>query len=50
MLVPDGTRVCPLPLLVGAVHQAPHGRVSRLTVLIALGTHGAMSEDALAAR
>ena len=48
VLVPDGTRTCPLPLLVGAVHRALHGRVSRLTVLIALGTHGAMSEDALA--
>jgi len=49
VLVPDGTRVCPLPLLVGAVHRALHGRVSRLTVLIALGTHGAMSDEALAA-
>jgi nickel-dependent lactate racemase len=49
VLVPDGTRSCPLPLLVGAVHRALRGRVSRLTVLIALGTHGAMSEDALAA-
>ena len=49
VLVPDGTRSCPLPLLVGAVHRALHGRVSRLTVLIALGTHGAMSQDALAA-
>jgi nickel-dependent lactate racemase len=49
VLVPDGTRVCPLPLLVGAVHRALHGRVSRLTVLIALGTHGAMSEAQLAA-
>jgi nickel-dependent lactate racemase len=49
VLVPDGTRTCPLPLLVGAVHRALHGRVSRLTVLIALGTHGAMSDDALAA-
>ena len=49
VLVPDATRTCPLPLLVSAVHRALHGRVSRLTVLIALGTHGAMSEDALRA-
>ncbi|MBU2664694.1 DUF2088 domain-containing protein [Actinoplanes bogorensis] len=49
VLVPDATRTCPLPLLVGAVHRALHGRVSRLTVLIALGTHGAMSEEALRA-
>ncbi|MGW4947356.1 lactate racemase domain-containing protein [Actinoplanes sp. NPDC004185] len=48
VLVPDATRNCPLPLLVSAVHRALHGRASRLTVLIALGTHGAMSDDALA--
>ena len=48
VLVPDGTRSCPLPLLVGAVHRALYGRVTRLTVLIALGTHGAMSDEALA--
>src|SRR5450631_1212439 len=49
VLVPDGTRSCPLPLLVSAIHDALHGRVSRLTVLVALGTHAAMSEQALAA-
>jgi len=49
VLVPDGTRSCPLPLLIAAVHNALHGRVSRLTVLVALGTHQAMSDDALAA-
>jgi nickel-dependent lactate racemase len=48
VLVPDATRSCPLPLLLSAVHGALHDRVSRLTVLVALGTHGAMSEDALA--
>jgi nickel-dependent lactate racemase len=48
VLVPDATRSCPLPLLLSAVHGALHGRVSRLTVLVALGTHGVMSEDALA--
>ncbi|HEX7992652.1 MAG TPA: lactate racemase domain-containing protein [Streptosporangiaceae bacterium] len=49
VLVPDGTRSCPLPLLMSAVHRALHGRVSRMTVLVALGTHQAMSDDALAA-
>jgi nickel-dependent lactate racemase len=48
VLVPDGTRSCPLPLLLSAAHQALHGRVSRLTVLVALGTHAKMSEPALA--
>src|SRR4029079_18559679 len=48
LLVPDGTRSCPLPLLLPAVHGALHGRVSRLTVLVALGTHARMSDAALA--
>jgi nickel-dependent lactate racemase len=47
VLVPDGTRSCPLPLLLGAVHDALHGRVRQLTVLIALGTHAAMDEREL---
>jgi nickel-dependent lactate racemase len=47
-LVPDGTRSCPLPLLLSAVHGALHGRVTRLTVLVALGTHARMDEPALA--
>ncbi len=49
VLVPDGTRSCPLPMLFSAVHAALAGRVSRLTVLVALGTHGEMTEQALAA-
>ena len=48
VLVPDATRVCPLPLLVGAVHRALSGRVSRLTVLVALGTHAPLTDDGLA--
>ena len=46
VLVPDGTRSCPLPLVLPAVHGALHGHVSRLTVLVALGTHARMSEAA----
>ena len=49
VLVPDATRNCPLPLLMRAVHGALHGRASRLTVLVALGTHAPMDDDALAA-
>jgi len=48
VLVPDATRTCPLPLLMRAVHGALHGRVSRMTVLVALGTHPPMTEEALA--
>ena len=48
VVVPDGTRSCPLPLLFGAIHAALHGRVSRMTALIALGTHAGMGEQELA--
>src|SRR3954453_6312326 len=48
ILVPDGTRTCPLPLLLKAVHASLAGRASRMTALVALGTHAAMSDEALA--
>lgn len=48
LIVPDATRSCPLPELLKAVYQALVGRVSRLTVLIALGTHAPMNEERLA--
>ena len=48
LIVPDGTRSVPLPLLMSAIHAAAHGRASRITVLVALGTHAAMSEPDLA--
>ena len=41
VVVPDATRSCPLPLLLARVHSALAGRVSRVTVLVALGTHAA---------
>src|ERR1700709_181366 len=47
VIVPDATRSCPLPLLLSAVHGALVGRASRVTVLIALGTHAAMTEAQL---
>lgn len=49
LVVPDATRTCPLPLLLTSIHAAVAGRVSRLTVVIALGTHQPLSEDALGA-
>ncbi|MDO8108000.1 lactate racemase domain-containing protein [Isoptericola sp. b441] len=48
LVIPDGTRSAPLPLLLSAVHRALVGRVSRLTAVIALGTHQAMSEEHIA--
>ncbi|MEV4342996.1 lactate racemase domain-containing protein [Actinoplanes sp. NPDC049596] len=49
VIVPDGTRSCPLPMLLSAVHSALHGRASQVTVLVALGTHAPMSEEQLTA-
>jgi nickel-dependent lactate racemase len=48
VVVPDATRSCPLPLLLSAVHGALAGRVSRMTALVALGTHAPMGEAQLA--
>ena len=48
LVIPDGTRSSPLPLLLAAVHTALAGRVRKLTAIVALGTHIAMSPDALA--
>ena len=48
LVVPDGTRTCPLPLLLRAAYQALAGRATEVTVVIALGTHQGMSEDQLA--
>jgi nickel-dependent lactate racemase len=47
LVVPDATRSCPLPLLLGAAHEALRGRAARVTVLVALGTHAPMSEAQL---
>jgi lactate racemase len=46
--VPDGTRTCPLPLIMNAVRDALSGRAKAVTVIIALGTHKGMSEEHLA--
>ncbi len=48
LVVPDGTRTCPLPLIMRAVYGALAGRAKEITVVIALGTHQGMSEDQLA--
>ncbi|GMA38157.1 lactate racemase domain-containing protein [Mobilicoccus caccae] len=45
LVVPDGTRSCPLPLLVGTLHRHLHERVASLTAVIALGTHSYMEPD-----
>jgi nickel-dependent lactate racemase len=44
LIVPDGTRTAPLPLLFDGVYQRLHGVARQLGVLFALGTHPPMSE------
>ncbi len=47
VVIPDGTRNCPLPLLLEAIEAGVDGRTSELTAVVALGTHAPMSDDAL---
>ncbi|MBV9594391.1 MAG: DUF2088 domain-containing protein [Actinobacteria bacterium] len=49
VIVPDATRSCPLPLLLRSVTDALTGRATRVTILVALGTHAGLSEEQLAA-
>ncbi|HSN42757.1 MAG TPA: lactate racemase domain-containing protein, partial [Propionibacteriaceae bacterium] len=45
LVVPDGTRSCPLPLVLASVHRQLIDRVASLTAVIALGTHSYMEPD-----
>ena len=47
LIVPDGTRSCPLPLIVKTVHRHLIDRVASLTCVIALGTHSYMEPAAI---
>jgi nickel-dependent lactate racemase len=47
VLVPDGTRTMPMPLLFDVLTDALSGRVAGLDFLVALGTHAPMSDAAL---
>ncbi len=44
LIVPDGTRTAPLPLLFDAVYQQLRGATRQIDVLFALGTHPPMNE------
>ncbi|MCB1016479.1 MAG: DUF2088 domain-containing protein [Acidimicrobiales bacterium] len=46
LVIPDATRACPLPLLLGAIDDAVRGRVRSCTAVVALGTHAPMDEAA----
>ncbi len=49
IIIPDGTRSAPLPLLFRLLNEQLYGRVAQLDYLIALGTHPPLSEAAITA-
>lgn len=49
LVIPDGTRQCPLPTLLGAITRVIEGRVRSCRAVVALGTHAAMDEAAMRA-
>ena len=50
LIVPDGTRTCPLGMLFKGIFAQIGARASALDVMIALGTHQPMSEEAICHR
>jgi lactate racemase len=50
LIVPDATRTCPLGLLFAALFEQIGGATERFDVMVALGTHQPMSEEALCKR
>src|SRR5262245_33050789 len=50
LIVPDGTRTAPVGLLFRALHKAIGQAAAKVDVLIALGTHQPMSEEAICQR
>lgn len=47
VIIPDGTRTAPIPLMFRLLYERLGQRVERLDYLIALGTHPAMPEEAI---
>jgi nickel-dependent lactate racemase len=47
VIIPDGTRTAPIPLLSRLLYEQLGRRVARLDYLIALGTHQPMSDEAI---
>src|SRR5438067_13483484 len=50
LIVPDATRTCPLDVLFAGVFDQIGGGTAALDVMIALGTHQPMSEEAMCER
>jgi nickel-dependent lactate racemase len=47
VIIPDGTRTAPIPLMLRAVYRAIGHQAKQVDVMIALGTHQPLSEEAL---
>src|ERR1700730_16765898 len=47
VIIPDGTRTAPIPLMFRLLHEQLGRRVAQLDYLIALGTHQPMTDDAI---
>lgn len=45
VLTPDGTRTCPLPMMVRLLGEVIGARAARLDFMVALGTHPVMTEQ-----
>src|ERR1043166_10315441 len=50
LIVPDGTRTAPVGLLFQTLHQLIGGITNAFDVLVALGTHQPLSEEAMCRR
>src|SRR4030095_15178983 len=47
VIIPDGTRTAPTPMMFRLFHESLNDRVEALDFLIALGTHQPMSEESI---
>src|SRR5258708_12364866 len=47
VIIPDGTRSAPIPLIFRVLYERLGRRVTQLDYLIALGTHPPMTEEAI---
>ncbi len=47
VIIPDATRSCPLPAVIRTLHAAISPRAASLDILIALGTHPPMDDEAI---
>src|SRR6476660_8540184 len=47
VIIPDGTRTAPIPLMFRLLYNEIGRKVARLDYLIALGTHPPMTEEAI---